>query len=56
MFVELVKSARSEAELFTDLEVSDDPLANIIVLSGEFTATNAFKENPYTQSLASFAY
>ena len=48
MFVELVKSARSEAELFTDLEVSDDPLANIIVLSGEFTATNAFKENPHT--------
>ena len=48
MFTEMVTSTRPEAELTTDLEVSDDPLTNIIVLSGAFTAPDAFKPNPET--------
>ncbi len=48
VFCETVKSTRAEAELTTDLEVSDDPDSNIIVLSGEFSAANALKPNPQT--------
>lgn len=48
MFAEVVKSTRPEAELSTDLKVSDDPRTNLIVLSGEFTAPNTFKPNPHT--------
>lgn len=48
MFAEVVKSTRQEAELTTDLEVSDDPEKNIIVLSGAFSAPGCFKPNPQT--------
>ena len=48
MFIEIIKSTRPEAELTTDLELSDDPSANMIVLSGEFTAPDALKPNPHT--------
>ncbi|MFT6862554.1 MAG: transglutaminase-like putative cysteine protease [Akkermansiaceae bacterium] len=46
MFTEIVKSTRSEAELQTDLEVFDDPTANILVLSGEFRAPKTLRLNP----------
>jgi hypothetical protein len=48
VFCETVKSTRAEAELTTDLEVSDDPENNLIILSGEFSATNALRRNPQT--------
>jgi hypothetical protein len=48
VFCETVKKTRAEAELTTDLEVSDDPANNIVVLGGEFSAANALRPNPQT--------
>lgn len=48
VFCKTAKSTQTEAELTTELEISDDPNNNIIVLSGEFSAANALKPNPQT--------